>query len=87
MAPVLAIAESFEERRGFGVGIQVGEGELDLVVNAQFSLCLSTGPHCQVKGQSSQPFLLFAPGPAGFLRVAVSTWPVSLLLHDALSCL
>ena len=29
MAPVLAIAESFEERRGFGVGIQVGEGELD----------------------------------------------------------
>ena len=82
-----AIVESFGERRGFGVGLQVGEGELDLVVNAQFSLCLSTGPHCQVKGQSSQPFLLFDPGPAGFLRVAMSTWPVDFLLYDLLLCL
>ena len=46
-----AIAESFGERRGFGVRLQVGEGELDLAVNASFSLSLSTGPHCQLNSQ------------------------------------
>ena len=61
-----AITESFGERRGFGAGIKVGEGELYLSVNAQFSLCLSTGPHCQVKIQSSQPLFLFVPGMAFF---------------------
>ena len=34
LAPVLAIAESFGERKGFGVGLQVGGSELDLVVKA-----------------------------------------------------
>ena len=87
LAPVSAIAESFGEMRGFGVVIQVGEGELDLSVNEKFSLCIFTGPHCQVKSQSSQPLLMFAPRPAGFLQASVSTWPVALFLHDLLSCL
>ena len=87
LAPVSNIAESFGEMRGFGAGLQVGEGEIDLSVNAQFSLCLSTGPQFQVKSQSSQPLFLYVPGMAGFSRVAASKWPVAWLLHDFLSCL
>ena len=81
------IAESFAERRGFEVGLQVGEGELDLTVDVKFSLCLSTGPYCQVTIQLSHPLLMFSLGPAGFLQVAVLTCPVALLMHDLLSCL
>ena len=69
------------------MGLQVGEGELDLEVNEKFSLCISTGPHCQVKSQSSQPLPLFAPGPAGFSRVDVLTWTMDFLMHDLLLCL
>ena len=72
----------------FEVGLQVEGGELDLTVNAQYTLSLrSSGPRRQLKSQSSQPLFLFAPGPAEFSRVAVSTWLVDLLLHEALSCL
>ena len=64
-------------------GLQVGEGELDLAFNAQFSLCLSTGPYCQVKSQSSQPLFFFVPGPAVFLRVGLVTETMSWMSWEA----
>ena len=67
------IAESLGERRGFGVGIQVGEVELDSEVNEPFSLCLYIDPHFQVKSQSSLTLLMVAPETERFSRVAVST--------------
>ena len=39
-------------------------------------ILLRAGLTCQVEpSQSSQPLFRFAPGPDGFARVAVVTWP------------
>ena len=85
---MLAIAESSGGMVGFRVGLQGEGGELDLAVNSQISFSLrSAGPHRQLKIHSSQPLFLSAPGPVGFSRVAVSTWPIDLLLQEALLCL
>ena len=56
---------------------RVADFKIVLVDNAKLGLIvLQAGPTCQVEpSQSSQPFSSFAPGPDGFARVAVLTWP------------
>ena len=78
---------------GIGVaGISVGDlgglrrvafFNIELESNPKLGLSmLFAGPICQAEvSQSSQPLLRLAPGPDGFARVAVSTWPDDLLAH------
>ena len=86
LAPVSAIAVSEMARQG-GTGLQLG-GEVKVLLSREvltllfleiIKLVPRSDPRCQVK--SSQPWFLVAPGPAGFVLVAVSTCPVILFLQ------
>ena len=70
----------------FGGLRRVAVFNIVLVDNAKLGLVLLAGPICQAEvSQSSQPLLRLAPGPDGFARVAVSTWPDDLLAQVLLS--
>ena len=62
---------------GLGGLRRVAGFKIVFVDNAKLGLILlQAGPTCQVEpSQSSQPLFRFAPGPDGFARVAVLTWP------------
>ena len=64
---------------GLGGLRRVAGFKIVLVDNATlFLILLLAGPTCQVELptiHSSQPLFLLAPGPTGFARVAVVTWP------------
>ena len=86
LAPVSAIALSEMDRHG-GEGLQLG-GEVKFLLSREvltllfleiIKLVPRANPHRQVK--SSQPWFLVAPGPTGFVLVAVSTCPVILFLQ------
>ena len=77
LASVSAITVSEMGRLG-GAGLQLerevkvllSREELSLLFLEMIKLVFKADPHRQAK--SSQPWFLVAPGPAGFIRVAVS---------------
>ena len=89
LAPVLLMAVSEMGMIG-GAGIQLGREvkilerreELSLLSLDDFKLGFRADLHRQAK--SSQPLFLVALGPAGFARLAVSTWPGALFLQEML---
>ena len=78
--PRIGVAElgQREAAVGCGVGLLIRE-VLTLLFLEMIKLVPRADPHRQVK--SSQPWFLVAPGPAGFVLVAVSTCPVILFLQ------
>ena len=85
IAPVLAMAVSEMGMLG-GAGLQ-HEREVKILerreeLSLDFKLGFRADPHRRAK--SSQPLFLVAPGPAGLLQVAVSTWLGALFLQEPL---
>ena len=82
---VTTLSPQFVER--FGGGMYVGIGKLEeFAATAEPNLImLFSRPSCHMS-QSSQPLLIFSPGPAGLAQVAEVTWSSFLLLQLELLC-
>ena len=91
LAPVSAIAVSEMARLG-GVGLQLGRevkvllsrDVLSLLFLKIIKLVFIADPGSQAK--SSEPWFLVASGPAGLVRLEVSTCPGGLFLQVLLAC-
>ena len=79
LGPVLVIAVTKDGFVGGGTGLRrVAGGNIKFAGKAKLTfILLFAGPPCQalLTIQSSQPSFLVAPGPTGFVRVAVVTCP------------